>query len=118
MIIQQVLKSIECAIAHRCPNDDVKGKRCAQCEIGYSFIACEPIVLDCGHHICRECDQSTENETIVCQFCEKNVKLTGSTGVAAETVFQFVSLELAKQLKDKFATGLNIYDGKFKILLQ
>lgn len=50
MQIGEILPSIECAIPHRCS----KGKcsNCAQCEIGYLFIANEPTSLECGHHVC------------------------------------------------------------------
>jgi hypothetical protein len=109
------MKSIECAIAHKCPKDADRAKRCAQCEINYSFIACEPMVLDCGHHVCKECDEIIEKGNLKCKYCEKNVKLTGSTGVAADSMFQFVSIDVAKHLKEKFATGLDIYEGKINL---
>ena len=53
MLNPQILQSIECAIAHKCLTDEDQAIKCAHCEIGYSFIACKPIVLECGHHVCE-----------------------------------------------------------------
>ena len=112
------MKSIECAIAHTCPKDADGTKRCAQCEINYSFIACEPIVLDCGHHVCKECDQSNENGILKCKICAKSVKIFGGPGVAADTLFQVFANSLAKELRDKYSIALNLYDGNLKCFLK
>jgi hypothetical protein len=117
MLNQQILQSIECAIAHKCPNEADGTKRCAQCEIGYSFVACEPITLDCGHHICRECGSDFENGILKCKICAKNVKLIGTPGVAADSVFELVKISLAKELKEKYAAAFKIYEGKILIEL-
>jgi hypothetical protein len=60
MLNQTVYSSIECAIAHQCAKDEDNSNKCAQCEIGYSFIACEPILLQCGHHVCKECTEKVK----------------------------------------------------------
>ena len=107
----QILQSIECAIAHKCPKDADETKRCAHCEIGYSFVACEPITLECGHHICKQCDTEAQNGSINCKICAKSVKLFGGAGVAANSLFKLLANDLAKELKEKYATAIDIYDG-------
>ena len=114
MLSQQILQSIECAIAHKCPKDADGSKRCAQCEIGYSFVACEPITLECGHHICKECDKETQNGSLKCKFCAKFVKLNGARGIAADSLFQFITDKLAKELKKKYATAIKLLEGNLK----
>ena len=107
----QILQSIECAIAHKCPKDADETKRCAHCEIGYSFVACKPIILECAHHICTVCDKEAQNWSLKCNFCAKSVKLIGGAGIAADSLFQVFAIDLAKVLKEKYATAIGIYDG-------
>ena len=107
----QVLQSIEFAIAHKCPKNADETKRCAQCEIGYSFVACEPITLECGHHICKQCDEEAQNGSLKCKFCQKSVRLIGGSGVAADSVFKLLANDLAKELKEKYAAAIDIYEG-------
>ena len=108
MLSQQILQSNECAIAHKCPKDADGSKRCAQCEIGYSFVACEPITLECGHHICKACDKNITNGRVNCKYCAKIVKLLGGRGMAADSVFQLIADKLATELKNKYATAINL----------
>ena len=111
MLDEQILKSIECAIAHKCPKDADDSKRCAHCEIGHSFIACEPITLECGHHICKECDKDIENGSLKCKFCAKSVKLFGGPGIAADSLFQVLANDLTKELRVKYSTAMHLYDS-------
>ena len=110
MLNQEILQSIECAIAHTCPKDADGSKRCAQCEIGYSFIAYEPKTLNCGHVICAECKNETE-QCLRCKICDKSVKLIAGKGFAAASLFQVLSNDLAKELKDKYAAAIHLYRG-------
>ena len=109
MINQQILQSIECAIQHRCPKDTDRSKRCVECEIGYTFVACEPIVIECGHHVCKECDKNMENRSLRCKFCAKDAKATGAVGVAANTFFQVFANDLAQELKEKYTRAIDLF---------
>ena len=111
MLNEQILKSIECAIAHKCLKDTDKSKRCAHCEVGHSFIACEPIKLECGHHVCKQCDKQIENGSLKCKFCDKGVKLIGGSGIAADNLFQLFANDLTKELRDKYSTAIDLYNG-------
>jgi hypothetical protein len=111
MLNQEIMQSIECAFAHKCPKDADETKRCAECEIGYSFVACEPIILDCGHHICKLCDKEAQNGSLKCKFCAKSVKVIGVSGIAADSFFQVFANNLAKELRDKYEAAIDIYDG-------
>ena len=111
MLNTQIMQSIECAIAHKCPKDDDGSKKCAHCEIGYSFVASKPVGLDCGHHVCKECDKEIENGCLTCKFCAKKVKITGFQGIAADSLFQVLATSLAKDLKEKYAKAIDLYEG-------
>ena len=115
MVNKQILQSIEGAIAHKCPKDEHQAIKCAHCEIGYSFIACKPVVLDCGHQVCKECDKSIENgcNFLTCKFCAKKIKTTGGQCIAADSLFQAFSNHLAKELKEKYKKAINLYEGDF-----
>ena len=111
MVLNQ--QSIQCAIAHKCPNDEYQAIECAYCEIGYSFIACKPVVLDCGHHVCKECDKIVENGCFTCKFCDKKVKITGGQSLAADSLFQVFATNLAKELEEKYKKAINLYEGVY-----
>lgn len=111
MLSNNVLSSIECAISHTCLKGSNPSDKCVQCEIGYSFIADEPRVLECGHHICKECIAKTESGNINCKICSKIAKYYGANGVAADSLFQLFQNDLAKELRDKFEATIKLYDG-------
>ena len=73
MLYEQLFNNIECAIAHKCTKKEDNSNRCAQCEIGYRFIAFEPVALACGHYVCNECIQKLQQESNLCKFCIKNM---------------------------------------------
>ena len=112
MISADILKSIECAIPHECSKLNEESLKCVYCEFGYAFIVHEPIVLQCGHHICKECVVKTEKASLNCKICSQEIKCTTSAGTAAETLVQLFSKYLAKELKEKLLTCVDAYDGK------
>jgi hypothetical protein len=117
MISSDILNSIECAIPHECSKLVDESLECGYCKVGYSFIVCEPIVLECGYHICKECIAKTENRNLKFQICSKEIKCTNGAGTAAETLVKVFSKDLAKELKEKFLKGIHVYDGRCLILL-
>jgi hypothetical protein len=112
MFSADILKSMECVIPHKCNKLIDKTLKCVYCEVGYSFIVHEPIVLQCGHHICKECIAKTVKGSLNCKICSQEIKCTGTTGTAAETLVQLFSKDLAKELKEKLLTCVDAYDGK------
>jgi hypothetical protein len=105
------LKSVECAVAHKCAKNGDKTKRCAQCEIGYAFVVCDPRTLECGHLICFECKSKVEEGNLNCKICATNTKYTEAKGAAAETLIDLFLNDLTKELYDKYQEALNIYNG-------
>ena len=111
MMPSDVLKSIECAIPHECTKLIDESLKCGYCEIGYSFIVHEPIVLQCGHHICKECIEKTQTGGLICTICSNEIKCSDGAGTAAETLILLFSKDLAKELKEKFLKGVDLYEG-------
>jgi hypothetical protein len=100
MLNEHILQSIECAISHKCCKGTTK---CAECDIGYKFIACAPVPIQCGHHICKQCEAKTREASVIgCKFCRKKATCTGGLGVAAESLFQLLLKDLIGELRDKY----------------
>ena len=59
----------------------------------------------------RKCDKEIENGCLTCRFCDKKVKITGYQGKAADSFIQVFATNLAKELKEKYATAINLYEG-------
>jgi len=109
MLNQNLLKNIECVIPHKCAKDTDKSKRCAQCEIGYSFIACEPILLQCGHNICISCENKAKNGSFKCKICEHEIKSIDLKNNSAESLLDFLIDDLTKDLNDKYKKAFHLY---------
>ena len=75
---------VECAVPHKCEKEKSSSKKCAQCEIDYNFIACEPISLKCGHYICKECTEKVESRSYKCKICSSEMVNTNASGTASE----------------------------------
>lgn len=111
---QEIIKSIECDVPHKCSkNAKDLTKKCAQCEIGYSFVACEPRTLECGHLVCLECKSKVEKGSLKCKICGVDAKYTEVQGISAHTLFQVFLNDFTKELKDKYKAALQLYDGIF-----
>jgi hypothetical protein len=93
MLNRKIIKNVECAVPHKCAKSKDSSKRCAQCEIGYSFFACEPITLECGHLICFDCKPKVDDECFKCNNCGANAKCSQVKGIFAETLFHHFNNE-------------------------
>ena len=113
MLRAEILKSIECAISHKCAKIQNESSKCAHCEIGHEFIAMDPKSLKCGHNICNDCEQRVYNRSIECKFCKEEREPTGVKGAAAEVLMNIYLSPLLVELKDKYKKALTIYDGMF-----
>jgi hypothetical protein len=113
MLNQSVLNIIECAIPHSCAKLKDESKRCAQCEISRSFIACEPVLLKCGHHICQSCENKAKNGSLKCKICGLEIKSIDVKNNSAESLIEFLIDDLTKDLKDKYKKAFNLYAGLF-----
>ena len=47
-----------------------------------------------------------------CKICAQEVKLATRKGLAADSLFEILNIDLAKELKEKYATAINLYEGK------
>ena len=114
MLNQEILSHIECAVPHKCPKEKDASKKCAQCEIGYSFIACDPILLQCGHHVCKECTNKVNEMSSKCKICSAELKMLANNVHNSSSAFiiQMNLPLLGQQLRDKFQKTLSIFESK------
>lgn len=85
---EKILRNFACDMTHKCAKEEDETKRCSYCKIGYSFVASDPRVLECGHLICFECRNQVGNASINCNICGVNAKCTEVKGVTADALFQ------------------------------
>lgn len=108
MLDKHTLSTIECAVSHECT------KKCAFCEIGYKFIAFNPMSLKCGHSICSECDiEQFKGITgrIFCKFCQTSQPVVAK-GFATEIIIQTNLDLIIAELREKSKKAINIYKGE------
>jgi hypothetical protein len=119
MLNQKLYSHIECAVPHKCSKD--AHKKCIQCEIGYSFIACDPILLQCGHHVCKECTDKVNEASLTCRICSAELKRLGNDvqNSSSGFIIQMNLPLLGQQLRDKFQNALSIFESiiLFKLFL-
>ena len=115
MIDSDALKCIECAVPHTCAKQVNGSQRCAQCEVGYCFIVCEPITLKCGHFVCKECKTKAERPSeMKCKICNEKLESTGANGTASDVFVKMYLKDLTSQLRDKHFKTLNQFEGNTK----
>lgn len=118
MLSSELLDNIKCAMSHACVKEDNgTSKSCAHCEIGYTFITREPIVLECGHHICKDCKEKSEKDAVKCNICGEQIKCTKTNGKASESLIKMLFKDLSSDLKEKFLKAVDKLNGKFQILI-
>lgn len=108
---QKLYKSIECAIPHKCTKE--KAEKCFKCEIGYRFVANEPMALSCGHVICTECTQKIKNEKIKCKLCSADMTSANSSHLMSEHLIRSYLTYLSQELKDKYTKAIHLLEGIF-----
>ena len=113
MLSSELIDCIKCAVPHKCASEDDGSKFCAQCRIGYSFIAREPRVLDCGHHVCKECKEKFQDAYcfFTCNVCFGLTKVSDAKGAAAEFLIKTNLNDLAKMLLDKYSNANLLQQG-------
>ena len=114
MLTADILKTIECAIPHECSKLIDESYKCCYCEVGYAFIVHDPVVLQCGHHICQECVVETQKGCLNCKICSQEMKCTNTKGTAAEMLVKLFLNDYSKELKEKFLKSVDLYQGKFR----
>lgn len=116
MLNQQFFNNVECAVPHKCSKKEDSSKKCAQCEIGYKFIACEPMILKCGHSICKECIEKVQKGSLKCNICSADMINSDAIGSAADFLVQSFLSNLTQELSDKFMASLSLYNGILEII--
>ena len=114
MLSQQIYSNIECAIEHKCAKKEDNSNKCAYCEIGYSFVACEPILLQCTHHVCKECSEKVEKGSLKCKFCSDEMK-TNVHNFTCEAMIQLCLTNLSQNLREKYVEALNLFESKAQV---
>jgi hypothetical protein len=117
MLNQEVRELIECAVPHSCPREKEDSNKCVQCETGYSFIACDPILLECGHHVCKECIEKVKKGSYKCKMCSAQLKSNYQPNAACNFIIKSHLQQLSQELKDNLRNTLITFDGKIKIPL-
>jgi len=114
MLNKELYSHFECAVPHKCPRETDASKKCIQCEIGYSFVACEPILLQCGHHVCKECTEKVKKGSLKCKICSAELIRLGNDVQNSSSAFiiQMNLPLLAQQLREKFKNTLSIFESK------
>lgn len=112
MLSTELLECIECAMPHRCAKRENPSNNCAQCLVGYSFVACEPISLECGHHICKQCREKTQKEPLRCKFCNKLIRTSNSFGSAAELLIKANLKFLTRDLIEKYSHANSLFEER------
>ena len=112
MVNESFYKTFECAIPHKCTTDTDSSKKCAYCDIGYCFIAFEPIILECKHHACKDCTKKIKNGSYTCKFCNALLKSTSVANPSSDFIVEGSLDIMSKELKEKYVTALDLYKSK------
>ena len=107
MISKEILESVECAVPHECPKKTNSSDNCVYCEIDFSFIADDPVLLQCQHHVCRQCKDKVANRK--CKICDKVMNVTDRSFKTTELLIQANLRDLFKSLKIKFSKAIKLY---------
>jgi len=114
MLPIELLEYIECGIPHRCAHKEDATKKCSQCDLKYSFIVKDPVILQCEHQICQECEPKASQQVLKCKICaaqSSNAQVV-SSGLKNKLVDKTIKDHLGEMyavLKDKFKTGQDLF---------
>lgn len=120
MLKNELLEYMECSVPHKCATKDSK---CAHCVINYSFIVHNPVMLQCEHQICQECEKKTKERNIKCKICALNGvdSLIRSSGLRVNLTEKTINSHLGEFyeiLKNKFTDGHKLFkDSKTELEL-
>lgn len=107
MIQEHLLDCIECAIGHKCAKDE--SRPCAYCEIGFHFIAENPIQLTCGHTICKRCSTEYDRKVECKTHGETSI---GFEAISANELIKIKASDLFSTLKETFSRAIDLLQGK------
>lgn len=114
MFDRELLEYIECAIAHDCCKSNKAACKCAKCEIGYSPIVQQPIMLKCGHQICQSCVSRSTEKDLNCKFCGAKIQSTGVPVKTVEWIIKSNIKELYDHVDQKLSFSDKLLTGKYK----
>ena len=112
MLNESFYKTFECAVPHKCTAETDSSKKCAHCDIGYCYIACEPIILECKHHVCKECTEKIKTGSYTCKFCNGLLKSTGVPNPSSDFIIENSMGIISKELKEKYVTAMDLFKSK------
>lgn len=99
MLDEEIFRSIECAVPHTRANKS-----------DYRFIVKEPFILQCRHHVCKECKGTTPS--LPCKICNSELTYTEIIGEAADKLVQKSLKELTGLLNDGYSHSIESFAGK------
>lgn len=106
-------ESVACALPHKCPKEMKSDIKCAHCEIGYNFIACQPKTLQCGHLVCDECTEKIKHVGFKCQFCSEEMTNSNSPCNSSGYLIDCSLKQLTERLSETYKSALNMFTGNF-----
>lgn len=107
MNFSEIKELLKCAVSHECALDH--NSKCAWCEIGFEFMAENPVMLACGHAICWYCHFERKETSFDCKI-HGNTSVCGD-GTLQKLVLQANANELFQTLRDKFSKTVQLLKG-------
>lgn len=110
----KILKALECVNhkTHECPKLIEPDTKCCICDLGFIYVAEQPLQLTCGHCVCTGCSDNHQKSKFKCDAHD-------DTEVAAEShmarLFIRNSLDiLFAFLKQKYEATVTMCQSNFK----
>lgn len=110
MLNEELIEMVQCAIDHDCAKN--QSKRCAICEIGFKAFAEEPLLLTCGHIICKKCKNGDKVN------CSKHGEAI--VGLEAKMNCHFIEMnkkQLFETTKEKYENAASLLKGRINIFV-
>lgn len=96
-----------------CCNEHICGlkrsKRCAVCELGFNYIAKNPVQTQSGELLCASCESTKIYSSL--KFENHNVATSIEIAEFNEKLTKFVSNELFEKMHKKFHDAVELFQG-------
>lgn len=101
MLSQEVLESLECSFMVN----------------GFKHISKNPLILSCGHSVCKSCIPNDSIEEIKCSRCDKinfNDLKVSNECLSQKVLLKVYINQLFAQIEDRFRIELRVLRGLIK----
>lgn len=109
--ITKLLKTLECVAhkTHECLKDIEPEKICQICELGYIYIAEQPLQLSCGHCVCTNCTSNAQKMTFKCKN-HNEVEVIADAHMARLLIENNLNV-MFPILKQKYDATMSLFQG-------